>query len=478
MTFRLALVICSLLLIGCASQPDSDSAQRPNFIVLLVDDWGWSDAGYLGSDLYVTPNIDKLAADGMRFITTYAACTVCSPTRAALMTGQYPGRTHVTDWIRGHQHPHAKLLPPDWMMKLEERHTSLAEAMLGAGYRTAMVGKWHLEPTGDDDEDDYIPEKHGFEINVAGNEQGAPPSYHYPYRREGSDRTLGPLPEGGKEGEYLTDRLTDEALRILEDWGDEPFFLYFPYYTVHTPIEATDADAAPFEARVREGMKHTDAEYAGMLAALDRSIGRVRAKLEELGSAENTVIIMTGDNGGLDRHGSGRPTENKPIRDGKGSVYEGGVRVPGMIYWPGLTRAGSSSDVPIITVDYYPTILDAAGVDVAPGQVLDGESLVPLLRDPTAQLGRQTLFWHYPHYHTMGATPYSAIRDGDWRLVEFYEDERVELYNLAEDIGESEDLSSEMPDKVQELKSKLEAWRHDVVAQSPRPNPDYDPTKN
>ena len=467
-----------LLLSACSSPPaEEPAASRPNFIILLVDDWGWSDAGYLGSDLYVTPNIDKLAADGMRLTTSYSACTVCSPTRASMMTGQYPGRTNVTDFIRGHSFPHEKLMPPDWTMALEQRHTSLAEALKDAGYRTAMVGKWHLEPAGDADEDDYIPEKHGFDINIAGNEWGAPPSYHYPYKREGSDRQMGPLPPGGEEGEYLTDRLTDEALKILDGWGDEPFFLYFPYYTVHTPIEAKDEDAAPFEARVKEGMKHTDPEYAGMLAALDRSVGRVRAKLEDLGVADNTVIILTGDNGGLDRLGSGRPTENKPIRDGKGSAYEGGVRVPSSIYWPGVTQAGAASDVPVITVDYYPTVLDIAGVARAPDHIVDGESLVPMLRDPSAKLGRSTLYWHYPHYHNMGADPHSAIRDGDWRMVEFYADGRTELYNLADDISEAHDLAAEMPDKVAELKAKLDAWRSEVQAQEPLPNPDYDPAK-
>lgn len=445
-------------------------------IVLLVDDWGWSDAGCLGSDLYRTPNIDALAADGMRFTTSYAACTVCSPTRAALMTGQYPGRTHVTDWIRGHSHPKAKLLPPDWTMKLEHRHTSLAEAMRSGGYRTAMVGKWHLEPTGEPDEDDYEPTKQGFEINVAGNEWGAPPSYHYPYTRENAPgRTLGPMPPGGEEGEYLTDRLTDEALKIVDGWSEEPFFLYFPYYTVHTPIEAKDEDAAPFEAAVRDGMKHTDPEYAGMLAALDRSVGRLRARLEELGIADRTAIILTGDNGGLDRHGSGRPTENSPIRDGKGSAYEGGVRVPSIIYWPGVTEPGATSAEPVITVDYYPTALEIAGVEPAPDHAVDGVSLVPVLRDPSASLQRSTLYWHYPHYHNMGATPHSAIRDGDWRLVEFYEDGHVELYNLAEDVGEERDLSESQPDKAAELKAKLDAWRAEVGAQDPRENPNYEP---
>ena len=476
MTFRLCLLSLFAFLLGCSSSVPEQAASRPNIVILLVDDWGWSDASCLGSDLYDTPNIDALAEAGMRFTTSYAACTVCSPTRAAMLTGQYPGRTHVTDWIRGHDRPDAKLLPPEWTMKLEARHTTLAEALKAEGYRTAAVGKWHLQPTGDPDQDDYIPEKHGFDINVAGNQWGQPPSYHYPYTREQRpDHTLGPMPEGGEPGEYLTDRLTTEALKIVDGWKDDPFFLYLPYFVVHTPIEATDADAAPFAARVKPGMKHTDAEYAGMLRALDRSVGRIRAHLEELGIADNTVIFLTGDNGGLDRHDTGLPTENAPLRDGKGSAYEGGVRVPGIVYWPNVTRPGSVSDEPIITVDYYPTVLDILGIpgDAAHNAQVDGVSLTPLLRDPSASLARTELYWHYPHYHSMGATPYSAIRDGDLRLVEFYEDGRTELYNLTSDIGEEHDLATEMPDKVAELKAKLNAWRDKVGAQAPRPNPAY-----
>lgn len=444
-------------------------------MLVLVDDWGWSDAGVFGSDLYLTPNIDRLAADGMRFTTGYAACTVCSPTRAALMTGKYPARTHVTDWIRGHQRPKAKLLPPEWTMKLEHNHTSLAEAFQAAGYRTAMAGKWHLEPTGEADEDDYEPTKHGFEINVAGNEWGAPPSYFWPYTRENAPgRTLGPMPEGGEEGEYLTDRLTDEVITILDEFKDDPFFFYFPYYNVHTPIQAKPEDVARFEPLVKDDGRHKNATYAGMVASVDRSIGRIRAHLEELGIADKTVILMTGDNGGLDRHGSGDPTENAPVRDGKGSAYEGGVRVPWIAFWPGVTEAGSTSAEPVISMDAYPTLLEIAGVEgnAAHNADVDGVSLVPVLRDPSASLGRPTLYWHYPHYHSMGATPYSAIRDGDWRLVEFYEDDHAELYNLAEDGSETTDLAEEMPDKVEELRGKIAAWRESVGAQDPQVNPD------
>jgi arylsulfatase A-like enzyme len=445
--------------------------------VLLADDWGWTDAGCQGSDLYQTPNIDRLARDGMRFTNGYAACTVCSPTRAALMTGQYPARTHVTDFIRGHEFPHEKLKVPDWTMKIEQRHTTMAEALRGKGYRTAIVGKWHLEPRGDADEADYEPAKHGFEINVGGNEWGAPATYFHPYTKEGSPRVMGPLPPGGQDGDYLTDRLTDEALNILDQWRNEPFLLYFPFYTVHTPIEAKAEDIEKFKPLVKEGMRHTDPEYAAMVASLDRAVGRLRVHLDQLGIAHNTVILLAGDNGGLD--GNGRPTDNAPLRAGKGTAYEGGVRTPTFAYWPGVTKPGSATNEPVITMDLYSTVLDIADVELDPAYAaqVDGLSLVPLLRDPTATLGRQTLYWHYPHYHNFGANPYSAIRDGDWRLVEFYEDGRVELYNLAEDVGEERDLAAEMPDKAAALRDKLHAWRKEVGAQDPLENPNYDRAK-
>lgn len=474
---RLAIPLIVLLLSSCGGPAPETPARPPNIVVLLADDWGWTDAGCQGSDLYLTPNIDRLARDGMRFTNGYAACTVCSPTRGALMTGQYPGRTHVTDFIRGHDFPYEKLRVPDWTMKIEQRHTTLAEALHGAGYRTAIVGKWHLEPRGDPDEDDYEPTKHGFEINVGGNEWGAPATYFHPYAKEGSPRVMGPLPPGGSDGDYLTDRLTDEALKILDQWRDEPFLLYFPFYTVHTPIEAKPEDVAKFSPLVKAGMRHADAEYAAMVASLDRSVGRVRVKLDELGVSHNTVILLAGDNGGLD--GDGRPTDNAPLRAGKGTAYEGGVRTPTFAYWPDVTRPGSISNEPVITMDLYSTALDIAGVELGAdyAKQVDGISLVPLLRDPSAKLGREALYWHYPHYHNFGANPHSAVREGDWRLVEFYEDNHAELYNLAEDVGEEHDLAATNPEKAEELRAKLHLWRVKVGAQDPLPNPDYDPAR-
>lgn len=475
----LAAFAVTILLAGCPGSPtDGTEAPPPNFLILLVDDLGWTDLGCFGSDYYETPHIDQLAADGIRFTHGYAACTVCSPTRAALMTGMYPGRTNVTDWIPGHQRPRAKLRPPDWTMKLEHRHTSLAEALGAAGYRTAHVGKWHLMPRYEPDVMmDFAPEHHGFERNIGGNEWGAPGSYFHPYERADRNR-VSPLPEGGQEGDYLTDRLTDEALQILDDFRNEPFLMYFPYYTVHTPIQAKPEDQARFEPLSDPEKRHRDPAYAGMLAALDRSVGRLRERLDELGIAERTVIVFTGDNGGLDRKGRdgrmGNPTENDPLRAGKGSAYEGGVRTPTIYYWPDVTPSGTVSDTPVITVDIYPTVLEIAGVagDADHNQRVDGASLAALLRNPDSGLSRDTLYWHYPHYHNGGATPYSAMRDGDLRLVHFYEDDRVELYDLAEDVGEERDLAETMPEKAQELLDRLNAWRAEVGAQPPVPNPD------
>ena len=480
MTRAIAILTISLLALAACSTmqvEEEESGARPNFLILLVDDLGWSDLGVTGSDLYETPAIDKLAADGVRFSTTYAACTVCSPTRASMMTGMYPGRTHVTDWIRGHQRPYAKLAIPDWTMKLEHRYTTIAEALKAAGYKTAHVGKWHLMPHGEPDQNDYMPTAHGFDINIGGNEWGAPPTYFHPYTR--GTRSIGPMPPGGQDGDYLTDRLTDEALKILDEWKTGPFLMYFSYYNVHTPIEAKPEDIEYFKAKVKPDGRHKNPVYAGMVASVDRSVARLRAKLEEFGIAQNTVIIFTGDNGGLNRDGVDDPTENDPLRAGKGSAYEGGVRTPGIIYAPGVTPAGAVCDEPIITVDYYPTILSLAGVagDPAHNANVDGVDLTPLLEDPTASLGRGPLYWHYPHYHPGGSTPHSAIRDGDWRLVEFFEDNHVELYNLKEDIGETKDLAAAMPDKAKELREKLHAWREKVGAQLPTPNPAYDPKR-
>lgn len=481
-----SFLISMALVIAMPSCATTDQAPEPrpplNFVFLLVDDWGWLDAGCLGSDLYETPNIDRLAADGVRFANAYAACTVCSPTRAAIMTGMYPGRTRVTDWIPGHTRRQAKLRVPAWTQQLEHEHVTIAEALRKVGYRTAHIGKWHLTPRSMDRAEvaRFYPDKHGFEINVAGNQWGAPGSYHWPFRRRRAKdlaARVANFPAGGKQGDYLTDTLTDQALEILEGFGDQPFLLYFPYYNVHTPIQGRADLTARYQEKLSDGQqrKHRNAEYAAMVTAVDESVGRIRQKLTDLGIADRTVIILTGDNGGLDRPKRG-PTDNDPLRAGKGSAYEGGVRVPGFVLLPGSTVKGAVCQEPIISVDFYPTILSLAGVTESAASGLDGESILPLLKDPSSRLERNAIFWHYPHYHPGGASPHGAIRVRDWRLVEFFEDMHVELYNLAKDPGETTDLAGTTI-ITNMLRQRLHAWRESVHAQMPTANPDYRPGK-
>ena len=477
---RLMLLTGTLLVLTLASPlaaETKDTTSQPlNIVFLLVDDLGWTDFGCFGSDLYKTPNIDRLAARGLRFTNGYAACTVCSPTRAAAMTGMYPGRLHVTDFITGGNRPFAKLRIPDWTQRLEHHHTSIAEVFQAAKYRTIHIGKWHLMPRGTPEMNDYLPQRHGFDVNIGGNQWGAPGSYFFPYASR--RRTIGKLPPGGKQGDYLTDQLTDEALKQLDQHHEKPFFLYFPYYNVHTPLQGKADLVAHYKARVRPTMKHQHAVYASMIHSVDESVGRIVQKLESLKIAQRTLIVLTGDNGGLDR--GGKPTDNAPLRAGKGSAYEGGVRVPLIVYWPGVTPVGQVSHEPVITCDFYPTFLEASGLsgNATHNKHVDGVSLVPLLKDPQQPLKREALYWHYPHYHSGSATPHSAVRAGNWKLIEFFEDNHVELYNLKDDIGETQDLAKEQPQRAQQLKAQLHQWRRDVGAQRPTPNPNYDPKRS
>ena len=434
-----------------AAPPKSAATPKPNVIVVLVDDMGWRDLSCQGSPFFETPNIDRLAASGMRFTQGYSACTVCSPTRAAMLTGQYPARLHITDWIAGHERPQAKLKIPDWQKFLPLETVTVAERLKAAGYATASIGKWHL---GDEP---YYPEHQGFDLNIGGSDRGQPPSYFTPYK-------IPTLPEG-PAGEYLTDREAAEAEKFVEANRDRPFFLYLPHYCVHTPIQAKPDVKAKYEAKSAGGLAVKNAGYAAMVESVDDCLGRILAALERLGIRDTTAIVFTSDNGGLVSS-----TDNRPLRAGKGSAYEGGVRVPFIVSWPGVTQPGTTSGVPVITPDIPATILDLAGVGPEPGQPLDGVSLAPVLRG--GRLARDALYWHYPHYHPGGATPYSAIRAGDWRLVRFYEDGHDELYNLTHDPGETNDLAVQEPDRVATLTAKLDAWLAAVGAQFPTPNPD------
>ena len=440
-----------LLLVGCAG-----AAERPNIVFLLADDLGWTGLRCFGSDFYETPRLDRMAGEGVKFTQAYAACTVCSPTRASIMTGKYPARLRLTDFIAGQNRPFAKLRIPDWTKVLLPEHETLAEALKAGGYRTAHVGKWHLSGKGGLARTTG-PTEQGFDLT-----HGKPPG------------TRGYLL---KDGGYLTDHLTDRAVAFIDEAADEPFFLYFAYNTPHTPIQGRADLVERFRGKARAGATHTNPVYAAMVASLDQSVGRVLDKLEERGLTARTVVVFTSDNGGLTvRRGKHDGfTENLPLRRGKGSAYEGGVRVPTIVRWPGTAPAGAVCRTPVITMDWFPTLLEAAGLPHArPDQ--DGRSLVELIRRPDRGLARD-LFWHHPHYHAGGDGPYSAVRSGNWRLIEFHEDGRLELYNLGEDLGERNNLASVEAERAKALHAKLVAWREAVDAQMPTPNPAHDPAR-
>jgi arylsulfatase A-like enzyme len=434
----------------------------PNIVFILADDLGWTDLGCFGSTFYQTPNIDRLAQQGMRFTNAYAACPVCSPSRAAIMTGKYPARLHVTDWIPGRTPPGMKMRLPDWTPYLPLQEVTIAEALKPAGYTSASVGKWHLGGEA------YYPEKQGFAVNFGGTDLGSTPTYFYPYEI--------PNIRSGKEGEYLTDRLTDEALKFIDSAKARPFFLYLAHYAVHTPIEAKPEIEKSYRGRIRPGQAHSDPAYAAMIQSVDESVGRVLRKLEELNLANDTIVIFNSDNGGV--VGRRHITSNEPLREEKATLYEGGIRVPLIVRWPGSVKPGTVSEAPVIGVDFYPTLLEIAG---APAAAVDGVSLVPVLRQEGA-LPRSSIYWHYPHYNfhqpLIPTRPCGAIRKGDFKLIEFYEDGFTELYNLREDIGERRNLVRSNAAKASELRRDLAAWRKSVGAQMPIPDPkNYDPAK-
>lgn len=437
----------------------SDS-KKMNVVLVLIDDLGWTDLACYGSDLHETPNIDRLARDGMKFTQAYSACTVCSPTRASLMTGKYPARLHVTDWIPGLAPANPKLLIPDWTKYLPLEETTLAEVFHAAGYATASIGKWHLG------EEPHYPQKQGFDINIAGTIKAAPASYFAPYNI--------PTLSEGSAGEYLTDRLAEEAVKFIEQSRDKPFFLYLPNFAVHLPIQAKLELVEKYRSKYKPGLKHANPAYAAMLESVDQAVGRIRQKLDDLQIADRTAIVFTSDNGGHIP-----TTSNKPLRVGKASCYEGGTRVPLLVHWPGVTHPGSVSDATVITPDLYPTLLSMTSLDDVPGHRSDGISLIPVLKQ-SGPLNREAIYWHYPHYQLYqqgGTTPYGAIRAGDWKLIEIFDDMRVELYNIREDIGEQNNLASEQPVRAKELREKLHAWRKEVGAQMPTVNSTYNPAK-
>lgn len=452
-----------LSLFSCQDEP----TKKPNIVFILVDDLGWADIGAnYPNTFYETPILDQMAANGMRFTQAYAAHPVCSPTRAALMTGKHPNRVNITDWIPGFSRDRENWLleTPAINHELGLEETTLAEKFKEGGYRTFYIGKWHLG-----EEDQFWPEHQGFDINIGGWSVGAPQlkkgeanGYYSPYGN--------PRLEDGPEGEYLTDRLTAESIELIQDNRDNPFLLYLSFYTVHTPIQAAPEryeyfldkkeKLQPNEGQMayrQEGSGQTkliqdNAAYASMVAAMDTNVGKIMEALREAGLEDNTWVVLTSDNGGLSTlFTEGAPTANGPLRAGKGWCYEGGIRVPLIIKGPGIKKGGATSDEPVISMDMYTTLLSMAGI---PHENHDGQNLLPLLEN-SGQLDRESLIWHYPQYHGSAWKPGSAIREGKWKLIHFYENKENELFDLEKDPGEEENLSSIFPEKTEELEYKI-----------------------
>jgi arylsulfatase A-like enzyme len=451
------------LFIGCPLV--AAEVPRPNIILIVIDDLGWADLGCYGSTFHETPNLDRLARRGIRFTDAYSACPVCSPSRAAIMTGKYPARLHLTDWLPGRaDRPSQKLLRPAIRQELPLEEITLAEALKTAGYVSASIGKWHLGSVR------FWPERQGFDLNVGGTETGSPPGGYFRFRT--------PSLEARSGEEYLTDRLTQEAVRFIDREKERPFFLYLPHYAVHIPLQARPEILTKYRAKPTANSLQSNPIYAAMIESMDQSAGAIVNKLEQRGLLDRTVIIFTSDNGGLSvKEGPNTPsTSNAPLRAGKGYLYEGGIRVPLIVSGPAVTRPGSVCDVPVSGQDLHSTVLELAGVPPGPGQVCDGESLVPLMNGDRPPR-REALYWHYPHYSNQGGKPGGAVREGDLKLIEWYEDGRLELYDLKRDLGERRNLASQRPQDAARLRAQLARWRESVGAQMPRPNPEYDPEK-
>ena len=482
--FSLTSFACSLLagVNGAFANEAVEKSTPPNVILIVVDDMGWMDLSCQGSDYYKTPNIDRIAQEGMRFTNGYAACAVCSPTRAALQTGRYPARIGVTDWIRSlfqrgklgtpEKNPteyvggkNRKLLCPPNPFWMEHDEVTVAEVLGSHGYKTAYIGKWHL---GDEA---WYPPGQGYDENRGGCDYGQPPSYFDPYNqpkhRHPMIRAGIPSLPGRKPGEFLTHREADEVVELIRQWKDKPFFINLGHYAVHTPIQAIDEVAAKYK---QDGKSDVNAKYAAMVESIDDSTQQILDTLQELDLDDRTMIIFTSDNGGLDN--GGRPTENAPLRSGKGYAYEGGIRVPFLVRWPGQIKPGTKSDTPVCSIDVFPTILDAVGIPAPTNPEIDGLSLLPLLKSGgQTALNRDELIWHFPHYrHAPG--PYSILRKGNWKLIQFDEG-TSELYDLQNDLSESNNLAKQQPERVQTMQDRLSAILESMDAKRPKPNPNF-----
>jgi len=485
--FFLALSLAVLILLPRVGWSQKDTAPvRPNFVFILADDLGYMDVGFNNSKtFYETPNLNSLAASGMTFSDFYAACQVCSPTRSSIMTGKYPARTKTTNFFSGRRRE--KFEPAEYDTQMATAEVTLAEALKEGGYATFFAGKWHLGGEG------HSPTDQGFDINKGGGENGHPRSYFSPYRNVEN------LPPG-PEGEFLTSRMAREAVKFLEQRAgkEDPFLLYLSFYSVHTPLQAPGELVEKYKKKAaRLGRSKPDEDfdvgrepqifqnttekrkvrirqdhpvYAAMVESLDSAVGRVLNRLEQLNLRDNTVVIFMSDNGGLSTS-EGYPTSNLPLRGGKGWMYEGGVREPMVIRWPGVTAPGTVCDRPAVSTDFYPTILEVAGLDAKPDQHVDGVSLVPVLRNPFAKFDRGPIFFHYPHYGNQGGFPASAVRMGDYKLIQDLEDGDLELFNLKDDIAEHNNLAQLKTGKLKEMLDALNAWRKEVGARPLRKNP-------
>jgi len=465
-TIGLIIVIAALTANAGGAFASQPNRPRPNFVFVLIDDLGWADVGCNGSSFYDTPNVNTLAAEGMRFTNGYAACPVCSPTRASIVTGKYPARLKLTNFLVGlRTQKDSPIAPAPYRHELGLDEVTIAEALKGAGYTTCHIGKWHLGG------EEYFPQHQGFDINIGGCRSGMPRSFFWPQWKKN------PPIVGRRDGEYLPDRLADEAVKFIKANKDKPFFLYLAHYAVHIPIQAKEPMIAKYKAKPKPISGQDNPIYAAMVESIDQSVGRVLKTLELVGIDDRTIIIFTSDNGGLaTREGLNTPaTCNAPLRGGKGQLYEGGIRVPWIVKWPGVVRAGSTCDVTVSSIDFFPTILEMAGVSgIETNGPIDGMSTVSLLRQ-TGDLKRDAVYWHYPHFSNQKGRPGAVIRQGDYKLIERYEDGTLELYNLRKDIGETGNLALLMPERAKLLRKRLIKWRESVGANMPLANPDYKP---
>lgn len=473
-----AVLLCSV--VSTARSADTPRSQPMNIVFILIDDLGWADLQCYGSTFHETPHLDALAASAARFTQAYAACPVCSPTRASILTGRHPVRVNITDWIPGHTGPSGpshRFLPIADRNELALAEVTIAEILCQANYQTFFAGKWHLGGQG------FLPTDQGFETNLGGGHYGQPPGgYFAPWKNE--------FLKDEPDGTYLTEHLTQESIAFLKQRdASRPFFLFLSHYDVHTPLHRAEKYADHFDRKARDlrsenepvpersGVSRSrqgDARYASMVSAVDQSVGQLMETLRELQLEESTAVIFTSDNGGLCTQAKPGPTSNLPLRAGKGWLYEGGIRVPLLMKVPNVTQPGEVIAEPVLSTDYFPTILELAGQSPRPDLALDGESLCGLFSE-THEVSTRPLAWHYPHYHGSLWTPGAAWREGDWKLIEFYEFDDAELYNLRADPGEHSNLASEEPRKLTELRRKLRAWQETMQATMPEPNPNWIP---